>query len=45
MMDAGNADDFEYGNDNKAVCLDYQESKWPTFFYSNIITLIITVIN
>ena len=27
------------------MCLDYQESKWPTFFYSNIITIIITVIN
>ena len=25
--------------------MDYQESKLPTFFYSNIITIIITVIN
>ena len=37
--------DAEYGDDNLMICKDYQHSKMTTFFATNGITLIITVIN
>ena len=37
--------DEEYGDDDLMICKDYQHSKLTTFFATNGITLIITVIN